>query len=209
MDVTKKYFIVFRVGEHDRSIREGSEVDIKVARVFRHPSYDPRRLNNDIALFKLSKPVMFNKYVKPACLPSRDPPVGTKCYITGMEIINFIIYRQLKLSFVLFLFVLSFNSLFSLSLPPSLFFPSLSLFLSFSFYSLSLLSLFFSSFFLFLPLFLFSLFSGSFSLFFFHFSHSPLFHIPIPRFLYLCLSLYLQVAYITLHTRNIHYFTYR
>lgn len=72
-----------RVGEHDRNSQEGTESDIRVARVFKHPSYARRTLNNDIALFKLSKPIAFTKYVQPACLPSRDAPVGTSCYITG------------------------------------------------------------------------------------------------------------------------------
>jgi len=72
-----------RVGEWDRSAREGTEVDHEVERVVCHPQWNSRRLDYDIALFKLKKPVMFNKYVKPACLPSQTPAPGTKCYITG------------------------------------------------------------------------------------------------------------------------------
>merc|ERR1711964_178524 len=37
----------------------------------------------DIAMFKLAKPVRFNKYVQPACLPSGSTPVGSTCYVTG------------------------------------------------------------------------------------------------------------------------------
>jgi len=72
-----------RVGEQDRDIFEGSEVDIRVEKVFRHEDYDPRHLNNDIAMFKLEKPVTFNKYVSPACLPKAPAAVGSECYITG------------------------------------------------------------------------------------------------------------------------------
>jgi len=72
-----------RVGEHNRNSREGSEQDIRVSRVIKHQSYNPRSMNNDIAMFKLSKPVQFNKYVQPACLPSGPPPVGSSCMITG------------------------------------------------------------------------------------------------------------------------------
>jgi len=71
------------VGEHDRENNEGSEEEIHVERVFRHPQYDPRHLNNDIAMFKLKKPATLGKYVKTACLPKNEIPVGTKCYITG------------------------------------------------------------------------------------------------------------------------------
>jgi len=72
-----------RVGEHDREHWEGTEVDVNVAEVFRHEDYDSRMLNNDIALFRLDKPVTFNDHVSPACLPSKKVPVGSKCYITG------------------------------------------------------------------------------------------------------------------------------
>jgi len=72
-----------RVGEHDRNVREGSEVDIQVEKVIKHEKYDSRVINNDIALFKLSAPIMFNKYVQPVCLPEKEVATGTECYITG------------------------------------------------------------------------------------------------------------------------------
>jgi len=72
-----------RVGENDRSTKEGSEVDMAVERVIAHPQYNSRKLDYDIALFKLAKPVMYNTYVQPACMPSQDLAPGTECYITG------------------------------------------------------------------------------------------------------------------------------
>jgi len=72
-----------RVGDHDRNVNEGSEVDIAVERVIKHERYNSRNLDYDIALFKLAKPAIFNKWVQPACLPSADVPVDTECYITG------------------------------------------------------------------------------------------------------------------------------
>ena len=72
-----------RVGDHDREEDEGPEVDIRVKKVIRHEGYDPRHINNDIAMFKLATPVKFNKFVSPACLPSEKVAPGTKCYITG------------------------------------------------------------------------------------------------------------------------------
>lgn len=80
---TEQTILFFSVGEHDRQVEEGSEFDVDVKWVFRHPDYLPRQMNNDIALLKLNSPVKLNKYVQPACLPTTDPPVGTKCYITG------------------------------------------------------------------------------------------------------------------------------
>ena len=77
-----------RVGEHDTRINDGDEVDIKVQKIFKHPNYNSRKINNDIALLKLSQPAIFNTYVSPACLPPQgvDIAVGTNCFITGKDI---------------------------------------------------------------------------------------------------------------------------
>jgi len=72
-----------RVGAHDKSKKESTTAEYKVKRIIVHPGWDSRRLNNDIAMFELEKPIQFNKYVSPICLPKDDPPVGTTCYITG------------------------------------------------------------------------------------------------------------------------------
>jgi len=72
-----------KVGEHDRYVNEGSEATYQVQRVYRHQRYNPNRLNNDIALLKLNRPIAFGKYVKPICLPKKNVPVGTTCFITG------------------------------------------------------------------------------------------------------------------------------
>ncbi|XP_044258893.1 serine protease nudel-like [Tribolium madens] len=57
-----------------------------------HESYNKRSLKNDIALMKLSKPVRFNRYVRPICLPSemtagddflRGPKPNTVCVTVG------------------------------------------------------------------------------------------------------------------------------
>jgi len=71
------------VGEYDRNKVEGTEVSHKVENIFRHSGWSAYTLTNDITLIKLKKPVVFNKYVMPACLPSTDPKVGSDCYITG------------------------------------------------------------------------------------------------------------------------------
>jgi secreted trypsin-like serine protease len=79
----KPYMFAIRAGEYDLDKKEGTEVTIKVEKVFRHENYDPHHINNDITLLKLSSPVKFTKYVMPACLPTLDPKAGTNCYITG------------------------------------------------------------------------------------------------------------------------------
>ena len=72
------------MGEQDRNKLEGSEVEIRVKRIIMHPKYrSGHRFNNDIALMQLSREVHFTSYIKPVCLPKKDIPAGSYCYITG------------------------------------------------------------------------------------------------------------------------------
>ncbi|XP_027056439.1 zinc metalloproteinase nas-15-like [Pocillopora damicornis] len=76
---------VIRLGDHNRHRNEGTEQNIGASRVIKHPQYDSRRINNDIALLKLSRAANINDRVLPACLPRANyiVPAGTTCYITG------------------------------------------------------------------------------------------------------------------------------
>ncbi|KAH9510096.1 Tryptase gamma [Bulinus truncatus] len=53
--------------------------------VVKHIGFDPELLNNDIAMVKMSSPVLFTETVRPACVPiaKRDFGPGDECYITG------------------------------------------------------------------------------------------------------------------------------
>lgn len=77
------YLFKVRVGEHDQNVKEGSEVDMQVEKVLIHEQYNKGTRNNDIALFKLTKPILFNQWVQPVCLPEADVQPGHECYITG------------------------------------------------------------------------------------------------------------------------------
>lgn len=74
-----------KLGDHDIRNSDGNEQYIQVKRIVQHPSYNPRALNNDIALLELDVPAKFNDRVQPVCLPSKGeaPAVGSKCTITG------------------------------------------------------------------------------------------------------------------------------
>ncbi|CAD5126434.1 DgyrCDS14565 [Dimorphilus gyrociliatus] len=41
-------------------------------KVWIHEQYNTKTFENDIALFKITKEVQFNKYIQPICLPERD-----------------------------------------------------------------------------------------------------------------------------------------
>ncbi|CAH1779577.1 unnamed protein product [Owenia fusiformis] len=77
-----------RVGEHNQQRRSGSEVDIEVAQIIKHPDYsgaDPSD-PHDIALIRLAKPINLNSnQVNTVCLPkASDNFVNNRnCYVTG------------------------------------------------------------------------------------------------------------------------------
>lgn len=57
-----------------------------VVEVFVHEEYNSKIFTNDIALYKLDRPLHFSKYVTPACLPSGledDPTGGYNCKVAG------------------------------------------------------------------------------------------------------------------------------
>lgn len=63
----------------------GSPVKVGLRRVVLHPQYNPSILDFDVAVLELAKPLVFNKYVQPVCLPLaiQKFPVGRKCVISG------------------------------------------------------------------------------------------------------------------------------
>jgi len=79
-----------RLGEHDKSQNrdcqrqsDGSQLcnspqDFGISRVMFHDSYNTPRLQNDIALIKLDRPVREDNFVGKACLPFGD--IGTRDY---------------------------------------------------------------------------------------------------------------------------------
>ncbi|XP_031568414.1 plasminogen-like [Actinia tenebrosa] len=73
------------VGEHNQSIAEGTEQSVYASNITVHPSWNATRIDTDIALIYLSRPVMINDRIKPACLPRQDEivPRNASCYITG------------------------------------------------------------------------------------------------------------------------------
>ncbi|CAL8352863.1 unnamed protein product [Merluccius merluccius] len=75
------------VGEHDKgrmSTTEKVQV-LKPAKVFTHPGWNPRTINNDIALIKLATPATMGNTVSPVCLADTSDVFapGMKCVTSG------------------------------------------------------------------------------------------------------------------------------
>ncbi|KAM6219658.1 transmembrane protease serine 9 [Rhynchocyon petersi] len=63
----------------------GSPVKVGLRRAVLHPLYHSGTLDFDVAVLELARPLLFNKYVQPVCLPLaiQKFPVGRKCMISG------------------------------------------------------------------------------------------------------------------------------
>eukprot|EP00795_Rhopilema_esculentum_P012491 gene12491-3174_t len=80
------------LGEHDRTLDEGSEKKVMIEKIFNHPDYNSQTFNNDIALIKLKEkvelkftPLGIPDKIGVVCLPEamKKAKIGQKCYITG------------------------------------------------------------------------------------------------------------------------------
>ena len=61
------------------------EIISKISKVVFHKDYSIATGDNDLTLLKLEKPVTFNSFITPACLPTSVQHVKNyvQCYITG------------------------------------------------------------------------------------------------------------------------------
>ena len=82
--------LLLRLGEHDVRSSGGPSspephphTDRKVAAVLPHPGYDRATFENDLALLKMDRPVVFRPNIVPVCLPEVEDPAGTKAWVTG------------------------------------------------------------------------------------------------------------------------------
>ncbi|XP_034070812.1 coagulation factor VII isoform X2 [Gymnodraco acuticeps] len=69
---TEVQFLKVVAGEHNTAVSEGTEQLISVSQILMHEGYVKRTADNDIALLKLSSPVIFSAFAVPACLPTRS-----------------------------------------------------------------------------------------------------------------------------------------
>uniref|UniRef100_H2Y5M0 Peptidase S1 domain-containing protein n=1 Tax=Ciona savignyi TaxID=51511 RepID=H2Y5M0_CIOSA len=63
---------------------DDEEKVVGFSRFFIHEEYDSTLLINDIALLKLSEPLVFNDFIKPVCLPDYNPGVP---YVDGEAVL--------------------------------------------------------------------------------------------------------------------------
>ncbi|XP_072902168.1 coagulation factor VII-like isoform X1 [Hemitrygon akajei] len=59
-------------GEHVLNEEEGTEQKRNVSEMINHQNYNPKTVDNDIAMLKLDVPITLNDYAVPICLPKPD-----------------------------------------------------------------------------------------------------------------------------------------
>ncbi|XP_076281626.1 uncharacterized protein LOC143209612 isoform X2 [Lasioglossum baleicum] len=81
--IRKRLYV--RIGEHDLSVHEGSEQELRVDSIKVHPQYDADTVDNDIAMLRLSVPVQASPSRGIACLPAPNQPLPANqlCTIIG------------------------------------------------------------------------------------------------------------------------------
>lgn len=86
VDPTKYRFVG---GEHDRSINEGTEVDVAVSQIFVSPLWNAQKIDGDAALLKLERDLDLTgkeSQLGTVCIPDAediDKLAGTTCTATG------------------------------------------------------------------------------------------------------------------------------
>ncbi|XP_066926615.1 chymotrypsinogen B-like [Clytia hemisphaerica] len=77
------YKYTMRAGLHKLHVKNEYQVEMKVSRILRHPGFSRRHSKYDIALVRLTTPLMFNEAIQPICLPNTKAESGRKCVSTG------------------------------------------------------------------------------------------------------------------------------
>ncbi|XP_057286907.1 kallikrein-14-like [Pezoporus wallicus] len=65
------------------TLREGTGQVRSISRLLVHPSYNPRRNDNDFMLLRLNRPVHFSSSIKKIRLATRCPMDGMRCSVSG------------------------------------------------------------------------------------------------------------------------------
>ncbi|XP_058466948.1 hepatocyte growth factor-like protein [Malaya genurostris] len=81
--VRKRLYV--RLGEHNLQQSDGTEMEFRVDSSIKHPRYDKKTVDNDVALLRLPRDVERSNFVGYACLPERYQtlPTGHTCTIIG------------------------------------------------------------------------------------------------------------------------------
>ncbi|XP_043525382.1 plasminogen isoform X1 [Frieseomelitta varia] len=81
--IRKRLYV--RIGEHDLTVKEGTELELRVDSVTIHPEYDADTVDNDVAMLRLPVTLTASSSRGVACLPAPNQPLPANqlCTIIG------------------------------------------------------------------------------------------------------------------------------
>ncbi|XP_017876530.2 transmembrane protease serine 11A isoform X2 [Ceratina calcarata] len=81
--IRKRLYV--RIGEHDLTVQEGNELELRVDSITVHPEYDANIVDNDVAMLRLPVTLTMSPSRGIACLPAPNQPLPAKqlCTIIG------------------------------------------------------------------------------------------------------------------------------
>nr|XP_034183762.1 urokinase-type plasminogen activator isoform X1 [Osmia lignaria] len=81
--IRKRLYV--RIGEHDLTVKEGTELELRVDSVTVHPEYDVDTVDNDVAMLRLPVTLTASPSRGIACLPAPNQPLPANqlCTIIG------------------------------------------------------------------------------------------------------------------------------
>ncbi|XP_042560619.1 transmembrane protease serine 9-like [Clupea harengus] len=82
---TSTFGLVVYLGRQNQEGSNSNEVSRTVSRIIRHPNYNSRTGENDIALLRLSSSITFTNFIRPICLAAANSTFnrGTNSWLTG------------------------------------------------------------------------------------------------------------------------------
>jgi len=84
---TGKLSVVLGVTDSDNP--NANAVTKGVRRVIRHPEFNPKSYENDIAILELDSPVEFQPHIVPICMPDlKQVFEGSEGFVTGMGLLR-------------------------------------------------------------------------------------------------------------------------
>ncbi|XP_032598940.1 uncharacterized protein LOC6557425 [Drosophila grimshawi] len=71
-----------RFGEHNLDYEDGTEVQLRVLKSYKHPNFDKRTVDSDVALLSLPKKVNSTRWIGYSCLPRPYQPLPENVHCT-------------------------------------------------------------------------------------------------------------------------------
>ena len=76
--------LAFTINEFDLDTFEGVETQFTPVEFFLHENYNPENIENDLCLLRIDQDIdLSNPDIAPACISTRNPPVGRRCFVAG------------------------------------------------------------------------------------------------------------------------------